>query len=207
MNALPESTPSKAKIIIVNGQPASGKDTLADTLSGFGFEKYGVSDELRQIALERELDPFNRPTLNQIHSELRDREGLDWFVKRVARRIEENPESNIVLVGIRHPVAMSELIRLAHDKPHKIELATVALLGSPEIRFDNAKQDSGRHRGNSLEEFIAQERPEQHANDNKAGLATLATMMMCDISFEQKVSGDYSYQDNALHWLHERGMI
>lgn len=199
--------PGKAKIIIVNGQPASGKDTLADKLSGFGFEKYGVSDELRRIALERGLDPSSHSTLNQINSELQTEEGRDWFVKRIASRIEESPESKIVLTSIRHPVVMSELIRLAHDKPHKVELATIALLGSPEVRFDNARQDSERNRGNNLEEFIAQEQPEQHARDNKAGLATLVTMRMCDISFEQKASGDYSYQDNALNWLRQRGMI
>lgn len=206
MDKLSESISGKAKIIIINGQPASGKDALADRLTEFGYEKGGIGEELRRIAGERGLDASDRNVTNQLHAELQEREGRDWFVKRIEKKITENPDTRIVIVGVRSLITMTGIIGLANDHPDQIKLATMALEGSPQIRFSNAQQ-SPRSRGNTLDEFIAQEEPENHSATNKAGLSVLATMMMCDASFEQETPSDYSYQDDALNWLRKRGML
>ena len=206
MNRLLESMPSKAKIVIVNGQPASGKDTLADRLVEYGYEKHSIGAELRDIAQERGLDSSNRNTTNQLHAELQAESGRDWFVKRIATKIETSSDAKIVLAGVRSLITMTGIINLAHSHPDQLDLATIALEGSPEIRFQNALQGD-RRRSDTLDNFIAEEEPEYHSTTNKAGLSVLATMRMCDISFEQTEPGHYSYQEDALNWLRRRNMI
>lgn len=57
----------------------------------------------------------------------------------------------------------------------------------------------------TLDNFIAEEEPEYRSTTNKGGLSVLATMRMCDISFEQ--TEQIILIKDALNWLRRLNMI
>ncbi len=96
-------------IIGVVGQIASGKSILSDILVQHGFDKLAFSSEIREELRLRGL-PLERKILQDIGNEMREREGNEYWAKRVIAKI--NYGKNYVIEGMRNPAEIEALQRL-----------------------------------------------------------------------------------------------
>lgn len=142
------------KIIIgITGTFAAGKDTIADYLEKKGFEQYGLSDQIREFARQKGLEP-TRDVLRNLGNEIRDKYGPEYLVKTV---IEQKATGNRILIsGIRQPAEVEYLkqfdnfILLAVDAPI-------------EMRFERMKKRNRSGDPKTLEELREKEEREMES--------------------------------------------
>ncbi|MFZ2523314.1 MAG: AAA family ATPase [Minisyncoccia bacterium] len=83
-------------VLGITGQPASGKDTIADYLIDRGFTKYTMGDiiraEMRAIGL-----PLDRPSMSKFIEKKKREAGLDYICKIILTKLEDKT----VVPGIR----------------------------------------------------------------------------------------------------------
>ncbi len=87
-------------VIGVVGGAASGKDTVADAFTRFGYEHVSSSDSVREEILARGKQP-SRPLQTEIANEMRATEGSSYWVKQSLRDVREG--QLVVISGLYAP--------------------------------------------------------------------------------------------------------
>jgi dephospho-CoA kinase len=112
-------------IIGVTGTDGSGKDTVGRLLlEKLGWPHYSLSDELREIAIERGVDT-SKEVLGNLANELRQAHGPSYL----AQRIVERANRDFVVTSVRNPIecepfrATDKFLLIAVDAPMHIRHA------------------------------------------------------------------------------------
>jgi len=121
-------------IIGIAGPTASGKTTIAhmlgEKLSAFRI-KY--SDILSGIAFERNLDPEDKATLQNLFLSERETLGEDFLTKEMERKVMSAEDDHIIIEGNRRLVDIEMLKRVAEAKHQRLLLLFIE--ASVETRF------------------------------------------------------------------------
>jgi len=150
-------------IIAITGTNAAGKDTAAEHLAGKGFAHYSLSDELREIARGRGLEP-TRENLIALGNELRRLHGTSYLTKRVLEKA--GGAAHVVLSSIRNlgelePVRNTDAFRL------------LAIDAPPKVRFERARSRGRIGEHVTLEEFMLADAEEMVGGETEQNLARL----------------------------------
>jgi dephospho-CoA kinase len=95
----------------LTGPIASGKGEIAKILISRGFCYISLSDIVREEARKRNIE-MSRENLQNLGNSLRKKFGAGILGKTVRERIEEEPERNWVIDGIRNPYEVEELRKM-----------------------------------------------------------------------------------------------
>jgi dephospho-CoA kinase len=96
-------------IIGITGTSGAGKDTLAEHFVAKGFEHISLSNIIREVLQEREME-ITADSQYNVGNELREKEGLGVLAKRAVRKMGEN--KNYVITSIRSPFEAAELKKI-----------------------------------------------------------------------------------------------
>ncbi len=95
----------------LTGPIASGKGEITKILISKGFCYISLSDIVREEARKRNVE-MSRENLQNLGNSLRKEFGAGILGKIVRERIEEEPEKNWVIDGIRNPYEVEELRKM-----------------------------------------------------------------------------------------------
>ncbi len=175
-------------IIAITGTNAAGKDTAAEYLVKKGFVHFSLSDELREIARERGLEP-DRETLIALGNELRRLYGNSYLTNRVLEKARGTP--HIVISSVRNP---GELEPVKYTDGFKL----LAIDAPAQIRYQRAKTRGRIDENISLEEFIKLDQEEMHGGDSEQNLAKLIESADCLIVNDGSLDEFYKKIDDAI---------
>jgi len=150
-------------IIAITGTNAAGKDTAAEYLVTKGFKHFSLSDELREIARERGLEP-TRENLIALGNEMRRLFGTAYLTKRILEKAVGTPHivlSSVRNVGELEPVRNTDGFRL------------IAIDAPSEIRYRRARERGRIGEQVTLEEFMRMDAEEMHGGETEQNLAHL----------------------------------
>lgn len=82
----------------ITGAKGAGKGEVAQLLHAKGFEVFSMGDLVRKEAKERGVEP-TRENLQKLGTELSEKEGEDFVIKRILSKIKEN--KNYAVEGFR----------------------------------------------------------------------------------------------------------
>lgn len=114
-------------VIGLVGPIASGKGEIANFLRQKGFSYFSLSERVREETSKRGLI-LEREMLQNVGDSLRKEFGNDVLAKRTLELIEEAPNSNIVIDGIRNP---AEIVFLKEN----LNIFLVGVTAPREIRL------------------------------------------------------------------------
>jgi len=113
----------------ITGTFGAGKDEIARFFEDQGFHRYSHSDELRQIASEKQLDE-TRDVLFQLGNQLRKEKGNEILSKIILKKLKKPA----VILSIRHPdevleyrKGLKDFILLSVDGPQKLRYQRLVL--------------------------------------------------------------------------------
>jgi dephospho-CoA kinase len=148
------------KIIGLAGTFSSGKDTLAKILnSQFKLIHISTSDIVRELSFQK-FNSTDRPYLQKISNEYREKFGNDYFAIEAYRRYLKldplNQGSGLVISGMRSVGEARKIKELG---------GTLVFIDAPiEIRYARAKERGRDSEVASFEDFKASEAKEWEAN-------------------------------------------
>ncbi len=187
MSELIERTNNKPKIIVLSGQPACGKTSLAKDLAWRdGYNVIYGSDEIREASDQMGITlESNRESYNAAWLEISRQRGRTWLAELAIARALESPGAKIVMESCRNP----EDLYLLHQARLNgiIDVASIALDVPITMRFELSRK-SDRERGATIEQFSQQEEYEDYPGNNPAGLSTILTMKASDALFLQDIA-------------------
>lgn len=157
-------------VIGITGRNCAGKDTVAEVLEQNRFERYSLSDVLRE-ELRRRGQAITRPTLIALGNELRAAEGPGTLAMRVRDMIKTD---RCTLVSVRNPVEVERLREIPGFELWAIEAPV-------EVRFEREVRRGRESQPTTLEAFMALEDQENTADPNAQQLD--ATMRLADVVF------------------------
>ena len=191
-------------IISLTGKNASGKGEVAAYLKTKGFIYYSLSDELREEATKRGLEP-SRENLTNLGNELRKKFGPSYLAQQINNKIKEqleksnknqsnnninkknnNENTNFVIDSIRSPYEAKELMK-------NKDFTLIGIEAPIELRFKRLLERSRIGDAKTLEAFKQQE---QRENLNNAANQQL------DETF--KLSQKIIINDGTLEELHKK---
>lgn len=144
-------------IIGLTGTFASGKDTVADYLEKRGFEHHSLSDEIRKVAAERDIET-TRDNLRELGNSLRDEFGPDYLPKRVLKKVRSD---KILVSSIRQP---AEVAFLRKQK----NFILIGIDAPIEVRFERLKKRDRFGDPRTLEELKEKEEKEMQSGGKNA---------------------------------------
>ena len=151
-------------VIGLTGRNSAGKDSFADVLQEDGFERWSLSDVLRE-ELRRRGEPITRDALIALGQELRAAEGPAVLATRVQALIETD---RVCLVSVRSPAEV-EALRA------KAGFVLVAVEAPTSLRFDRERARGREGAPQTLEVFLELEALENTTDENAQQLdATIA---------------------------------
>ncbi|WKZ25152.1 MAG: nucleoside monophosphate kinase [Patescibacteria group bacterium] len=136
-------------IIIVVGQPSSGKDTVSYKIVEYGFSHVSSGDIIRRDMKIKGLS-LDRESMYHFVLKKRSKEGAFYPANEIAEQLKEG--DNIVISGFRN---LSEVDYLKKRFPKEVKV--IALTVPLEIRFQRAKDRNRAGDDISLEKFKEQE--------------------------------------------------
>lgn len=166
-------------VIGITGQPASGKDTIADYLVEKGFKKFTMSDLVREEMRPLGL-PLDRPTMRDYISNKKREAGLDYICKIILSKIS----GNTTVPGIR---STEEIKTFRKELGDKFVLIAVDTHINRRHSWANARGRDGDQI--SFEDFKAQE--DRERNNYEAGQEVDRVIEMADY----KIDNDGSVED------------
>ncbi len=95
----------------LTGYLASGKGAIAEILKEKGFSYTSLSDVVREETSARNLEQ-TRENLISIGNELRNKNGANYFAKKITDKLKNEDGGNWVIDGIRNPLEVKELEKL-----------------------------------------------------------------------------------------------
>lgn len=144
-------------IIGLTGTFSSGKDTVADYLEKRGYEHFSLSDEIRKIAAERNVET-TRDNMRELGNDLRDEFGADYLPKRV---LKEAKTDRVLISSIRQPAEISFL------KKQK-DFVLLGIDAPIEVRFERMKKRNRSGDPQTLEELKDKESQEMQSKGANA---------------------------------------
>jgi dephospho-CoA kinase len=176
-------------IIGLTGKNASGKGEAANYLKTKGFAYCSLSDEIREEAANRGLEP-SRDNLINLGNKLRKEFGPEYLAAKINKKIEEqlnkNKETNFVIDSIRSPYEAKELMK-------NRDFILIGVDAPIELRFKRLLERNRAGDAKTLDEFRQQE---QRENLNNAANQQL------DATF--KLSQKIILNDSLLEELHKK---
>ena len=166
-------------IIGITGTFASGKDTIADYLEEKGFEHFSLSDELREIAKEKGIDP-TRDNLRELGNASRDEFGPDYLPKRVLQRAKSD---KVLISSIRQPAEI-EFLKKQED------FILIGVDAPIEMRFERLKKRNRPGDPRTLEGLKEKEEKEMQSK-GKNCQKLHQCMQMADFT----IANDGNYQE------------
>lgn len=155
-------------VIGITGQPASGKDTIADYLTEKGFTKFTMGDiiraEMRGLGL-----PLDRPSMSSFIERKKREAGLDYICKIILTKLEDKT----TVPGIR---STEEVKTFRKELGENFVL--VAVQTHIERRHKWATERNREGDQITLEQFKAQEDKEK--DDYASGLEVDRVIEMAD---------------------------
>ena len=148
-------------VIGITGSNCAGKDTVAAALEARGFERYSLSDVLREELRQRGVE-ITRRALIALGNELRTAEGPGTLAIRVRGMIRTD---RVALVSVRNPTEVERL----REIPGFVLWAVDAPV---ERRFERETARGRESLPASLEEFRALEARENTSDPNAQQLET-----------------------------------
>lgn len=146
-------------IIGLTGKNASGKGTVADYLQKKGFVYFSLSDELREEAREKGIEP-TRENLIALGNELRKKFSVGILSSKTNKKIllrKKEGKNNFVVDSIRNPGEIKEL------KKNK-DFVLLGIKAPVEMRFERAKERKRIGEASTLQQFISLEEKENFNN-------------------------------------------
>ncbi len=143
-------------ILGLTGKNAAGKGEAANYLKKKGFIYLSLSDELREEAGERCLEP-TRENLINLGNELREESGANYLAKKINKKIKENKNKNFAVDSIRN---LEEINELRKNKGF-ILAAVDAPVG---LRFQRSKERGRLGDAKTIEQFKELEERENFKN-------------------------------------------
>ncbi|HIG95493.1 TPA: AAA family ATPase [Candidatus Woesearchaeota archaeon] len=135
-------------IIGLTGTNGSGKGTVAEFLKQEGFRYYSLSDELRGVLHQQQVE-ITLPNLIVWGNKIRKTQGSDYLAKRVIEKIKKDKafaQKEIVIDSIRNPFELAALKTL----PGFILIAVDAPI---ELRYQRVQQRKREDDKQSFEAF------------------------------------------------------
>jgi dephospho-CoA kinase len=142
-------------IVGLTGRNSAGKDSVADVLEMEGFERWSLSDVLRE-ELRRRGEEITRPALIALGNELRRAEGPAVLAKRMTDLMRTK---RVCLVSVRSPAEVEELRK--HEG-----FVLVAVEAPPEVRFERERARGRESAPQTLETFLELEARENTTDEN-----------------------------------------
>jgi len=149
-------------IIGLTGKNASGKGEAANYLKAKGFTYFSLSDELREEAKEKNIEPI-RENLIKLGNELREKFGANYLAKRINDKIKENKNNNFVVDSIRNS---GEIKELRENK----DFILIGVDAPVELRFERAMERGRAGDAQTLDEFKELEEKENIKNKTRQQL-------------------------------------
>ncbi len=154
-------------VIGLTGRNCAGKDSVADVLEERGFERYSLSDAIRE-ELRRRGRVIDRPALIDLGRELRENEGPAVLAERMKRMIRTR---RVALVSVRSPAEVESL--------RALDGFTLVNVAAPvDVRFARERSRLREAAVDTLEAFVALEAREDTNDPNAQQLA--ATLRLAD---------------------------
>lgn len=154
-------------VIGITGRNCAGKDSVAETLADRGFERYSLSDVLRE-ELRARGEEITRPALIAVGNELRETEGPGVLARRVQDLMQTD---RVALVSVRNPFEVECLRKL----PRFVLLGVEAPV---EVRYERERARGRESAPESLDVFRQLEDRENTSNPHAQQLD--ATMALAD---------------------------
>lgn len=147
--------PSKKPSIVIGiaGMPGSGKDTVKNIISRYGFPVIIMGDEVRAEAKRRNIKPTPE-NLGRLMLQIRAEEGPDAVAKRCMGKIRDLDSSVIVINGIRSPSEV-EFFRRNFES-----FKVIAIHASPKTRFKRLLERGRSDDPKDWETFVIRDRRE-----------------------------------------------
>lgn len=146
-------------IIGVTGTYGAGKDAVAEYLISKGFNHYSLSDELRAILRELNIEE-SREALIKIGNELREKHGPGHVAERVAKKLKRPA----VVTSIRNP---KEVDTLRENEG----FVMVHIDADRKIRYGRTVLRARTGDTMTFEEFVEKEEKELSGGANEQNLA------------------------------------
>lgn len=144
------------QIIGITGTLGAGKGTVVEYLvKNKNFKHYSVGDYLKQELVKRNLE-VNRPNLQNLGNELREKFGPDYITQKLFSEAESSKQ-NAIIESIRNPKE-AEFIKSHGGK-------MLAVTANQETRYERIKQRFSEKDNVTFEEFKAQEEKEMNTID------------------------------------------
>lgn len=168
-------------IIGVTGTNGAGKSTVVDYLTQKGFTHYSVRYEIANEVTCRGL-PVNRPNLNEVATELREKNGADYFVRFYIEQAKTAGIKDFAIESIRNPGEA--------DAIHAAGGVLFVVDADRQIRFNRVMIRKTSTDQVTFDEFVAQEDREMTSEDpnNPAKMDNGAVMAKADVTFQNNAT-------------------
>ncbi len=144
-------------VIGITGKPGSGKDVLAEWLCEHReMENLSFGDRVREYAEKRGIEP-SRDNLQDAADQLISEKGPDFLADQMARRIQEEHKTHVVISGVRTPDDAQTLRRYFHEAFILVAVQT----DSAQERFRRIRQRDEARDTQSYEQFIWTDQKEE----------------------------------------------
>lgn len=120
----------KGKVILITGMPGAGKEEFIKICKKRGLRILRMGDLVRAEAREISLD-LTDINVGNLAQKMREEHGYDVWARKTMDEIDERPT---VVDGLRGP---DELILFRKELGDS--MAVIALIASPEVRFERLK--------------------------------------------------------------------
>jgi len=173
-------------IIGVTGYLASGKDTVADFLIKKGYNHYSLSDELRSILKDRNIES-TRENQQRVANELRKDFGPEYLAKKVMEKAKE-------------PAVVTSIRNLGEVEYLKNNGMKLIFVDAPiKIRYDRIiKRKREGEEVLTFEQFKAQEDFEKSKEVNSQQLQLVANQADYIIVNEGTIEGLHAKIDKIM---------
>jgi len=171
-------------LIGLTGPIASGTDVFGKILVEKGFERFSLSDYLREEMKKKGIEA-NRKNMQDFGDEIRKEFGEGELVKRLISKNKINKEKNYVIESIRNPGEVEEF--------RKFRSFILVLVDAPnEIRYQRVlKRARDSDDPQTIEEFKKLEQKDFGVNQPKHGQQHSAVFKMAD----KKILNNGSLED------------
>jgi dCMP deaminase len=155
-------------IIGLTGTLASGKGVISEFLKERGFVYFSLSDELRELAMERGIE-LTRENLQNLGNLMREERGVGFLAQLVCEKIKIKSIDKVVVDGIRNPGEILQLKKMP-------DFVLISVDASPEIRFKRIQERNREKDPKTWEDFLKVDARDKGVGENSSGQAVSECM-------------------------------
>jgi len=159
-------------IIGLTGSLSAGKGIVSDLLEEKGFVYLSLSNKLREIAKERNIE-ITRKNLQDLGNELREKEGSDVLAKFIIKEIENKEYKKVIIDGIRNPAEIEVFRKLKR-------FFLVSVDAPQEMRFKRISERNRENDPKTWEEFLEVDNRDKGVGEKATGQNVGKCMEMAD---------------------------